>query len=171
MIGCELLVAPLVFKILAVATVVFAVMAVTLRNIFHCALALAAMFIFLSSVFVFLHADFLAVVQVLIYVGAVVILVIFAIVLTEKITSATIRQTNQLVIPGLAFCAAMLGGAIYVICGANWSPDVPVAQKETIKVIGIQLLSTHLEAFEVASLLLLAALVGAVFLGKEVTRR
>ncbi|KPJ61654.1 MAG: hypothetical protein AMJ46_00790 [Latescibacteria bacterium DG_63] len=171
MSGTELLVAPLVFKILALLTVIFAVMAVALRNVFHCALAMAAMFILLSCVFVLMDADFLAVVQVLIYVGAIVVLVIFAIVLTEKISSETIRQTNQLVIPGFLICAALFVGALYVIRGAGWPSDVPAVQHDTIKLIGTQLLSTHLEAFEVASVLLLAALVGAVFLGKEINKK
>jgi len=161
----------LAFKVFGVAAVVLAVMAVTLKNVFHCALSLAAMFFALSGVFIFLDADFLAVVQILIYVGAIVILMIFAIVLTERITSEAIKQTNQLLIPGFILCAALLVGFVYVIRGAGWPAEVPLVQKETIKVIGRQLLSTHVEAFEVASVLLLAALVGAVFLGKEITRK
>lgn len=167
----ELFSASLAFKLVGLAAVVFAVMAVTLKNIFHCALALAAMFFALSGVFIFLDADFIAIVQILIYVGAIVILMIFAIVLTERITSDAIRQTNQLLIPGFILCAALLGGFLYVIRGACWSAEVPLIQQETTKVIGRQLLSTHVEAFEVASVLLLAALVGAVFLGKEITRK
>jgi NADH:ubiquinone oxidoreductase subunit 6 (subunit J) len=167
----ELLSAPLAFKFLALSAIVFGIMAVTLRNIFHCALALSAMFFALSGVFVLLDADFLAVVQILIYVGAIVVLVIFAVVLTERITAASIRQTSQLVIPGLVLCLALLAGFLYVIRGASWPSAAGEAQKETIKVIGRQLLSTHVEAFEVASVLLLAALVGAVFLGKEITKK
>jgi len=167
----DLFSASLAFKLLGLVAVVFAVMAVTLKNIFHCALSLAAMFFALSGVFVLLDADFLAVVQILIYVGAIVILMIFAIVLTERITSEAIKQTNQLLVPASILCAALLGAFIYVIRGAGWSAQVPVVQKETIKVIGRQLLSTHVEAFEVASVLLLAALVGAVFLGKEITKK
>jgi NADH-quinone oxidoreductase subunit J len=167
----ELFSASSAFKLVGLIAVVFAVMAVTLKNIFHCALALAAMFFALSGVFVFLDADFMAVVQVLIYVGAIVILMIFAIVLTERITSEAIRQTNQLLIPGFLLCAALLGGFLYVIRSTSWSTGAPLAQPETTKVIGRQLLSTHVEAFEVASVLLLAALVGAVFLGKEITKK
>jgi NADH-quinone oxidoreductase subunit J len=161
----------LAFKILGLAAVMFAVAAVTLRNIFHCALALAAMFFALSGVFVLLDADFLAVVQILIYVGAIVILMIFAIVLTERITSGAMRQTNNLVIPGILLCLALLAGLISVIRVVGWPGEAAGPQQETIKVIGRQLLSTHVEAFEVASVLLLAALVGAVFLGKEITKK
>jgi NADH-quinone oxidoreductase subunit J len=167
----ELFSASLAFKVLGLAAVLFAAMAVTLKNIFHCALSLAAMFFLLSGVFILLDADFLAVVQILIYVGAIVILMIFAIVLTERITSDAIRQTNQLLIPGFILCAALLGGFVYMIRSAGWSTEVPQVQRETIRVIGRQLLSTYVEAFEVASVLLLAALVGAVFLGKEITKK
>ncbi|MFH0778645.1 MAG: NADH-quinone oxidoreductase subunit J [Candidatus Eisenbacteria bacterium] len=164
-------VASLAFKGLAFAAVVFAVAAVTLRNIFHCALALAAMFIALSGVFVVLDADFMAVVQILIYVGAVIVLMIFAIVLTERMTSQAVRQTNHLVVPGLVLCTVFLLGAIYVILGAGWSLEPPPVQRDSMRIIGRLLLSTHVEAFEVASVLLLAALVGAVFIGKEITRK
>jgi NADH:ubiquinone oxidoreductase subunit 6 (subunit J) len=167
----ELFSASLAFKFLGLVAIVFAVMAVSLKNIFHCALSLAAMFFALSGVFILLYADFLAVVQILIYVGAIVILMIFAIVLTERITSEAIRQTSQLVIPGFILCAALLGGFLYVIRTTGWSATVPPVQSETTKIIGRQLLSTHVEAFEVASVLLLAALVGAVFLGKEITKK
>ena len=167
----ELLSAPLAFKALALAAVVFAVGAVTLRNVFHCALSLAAMFFALSGVFVLLDADFLAVVQILIYVGAIVILMIFAIVLTERITSASVRQTNHLVVPGALLCLALLAVLVSVIRAAAWPPLTAGPQQDTVKIIGRQLLSTHVEAFEVASVLLLAALVGAVFLGKEITKK
>jgi len=167
----ELLSAPLAFKMLALAAVVFAVGAVTLKNVFHCALSLAAMFFALSGVFVLLNADFLAVVQILVYVGAIVVLMIFAIVLTERITSTTVRQTNHLVIPGFLLCLALLAGLVSVMRAAAWPAAGPGPQPDTIKIIGRQLLSTHVEAFEVASVLLLAALVGSVFLGKEITKK
>jgi len=167
----ELLSAPLAFKMLALAAVVFAVGAVTLRNVFHCALSLAAMFFALSGVFVLLDADFLAVVQILIYVGAIVVLMIFAVVLTERITSSSVRQANHLVIPGALLCLALLAGLISVIRVSAWPALETGPQQDTIKIIGRQLLSTHLEAFEVASVLLLAALVGSVFLGKEITKK
>ncbi len=167
----QLLGPPLAFKMLAVAAVVFAVGAVTLRNVFHCALSLAAMVFALSGVFVLLDAEFLAVVQILIYVGAIVILMIFAIVLTERITSTSVRQTNHLVIPGVLLCLGLLAGLFSVMRAAPWPPMRAGTAQETVKVIGRQLLSTHVEAFEVASVLLLAALVGAVFLGKEITRK
>ncbi|MBN1504958.1 MAG: NADH-quinone oxidoreductase subunit J [Candidatus Eisenbacteria bacterium] len=167
----ELLSAPLAFKMLAAAAVVFAIGAVALKNVFHCALSLAAMFFALSGVFVLLDADFLAVVQILVYVGAIVVLMIFAIVLTERITSASVRQTNYLVIPGVLLCIALLAGLVSVIRASSWPSLESGPQQDTIKIIGRQLLSTHVEAFEVASVLLLAALVGAVFLGKEITRK
>ncbi len=167
----QLLSAPLAFKALALVAVVFAVGAVTLRNVFHCALSLAAMFFALSGVFVLLDADFLAVVQILIYVGAIVVLMIFAIVLTERITSTSVRQANQLVIPGFVLCLALLAGLFSVIRVAAWPSSEGGPQADSIRIIGRQLLSTHLEAFEVASVLLLAALVGAAFLGKEITKR
>ena len=107
----------------------------------------------------------------LLAVGAIVVLMIFAVVLTERITSSSVRQANHLVIPGALLCVALLAGLISVIRVSAWPALETGPQQDTIKIIGRQLLSTHVEAFEVASVLLLAALVGAVFLGKEITKK
>jgi NADH:ubiquinone oxidoreductase subunit 6 (subunit J) len=78
-------------------------MVVTLRNIFHSALFLVATFFFVAGIYLMLNAEFLAVVQVLIYVGAVTILILFAIMLTQQIQSKSVRQVNEQVIPALIF--------------------------------------------------------------------
>jgi NADH:ubiquinone oxidoreductase subunit 6 (subunit J) len=85
------------FGIYAVmATVlIFALGVVTFRNLFHCALCLAAALIGTAAIYIALQAEFLAGVQILLYVGAVITLIIFAIMLTEHLAGKTIRQTNS----------------------------------------------------------------------------
>ena len=161
----------LAFYGISVLAIGAAVLAVTFRNVFHCALALGLLFLFSSALFVLLNADFLAVVQVLIYVGAVVVLFIFAIVLTEKLTSADIRQTNE-----QKTVAALLSLLFLVVLGivfaqTPWPRGGNPAAEGSIYIIGRQLLSDYLEPFEVASVLLLAALVGAIVCGKEALKR
>jgi NADH:ubiquinone oxidoreductase subunit 6 (subunit J) len=155
------------FLVFGLGAVVFAVMAVSLRNIFYCALSLIGLIFCSSAVFVLLGADFLAVVQILVYVGAIVVLFLFSIVLTERIASRAIKQTNeQKVISGVLGLLVLVIVA-YVVVRAQW-PAVPQAMREaTVGVIGEDLLTTYLEPFEVASVLLLAALVGAVVLARE----
>lgn len=157
----------IMFLALGFGAVVFAVMAVSLRNIFYCALSLIGLIFCSSGVFVLLGADFLAVVQILVYVGAIVVLFLFSIVLTERIASRAIKQTNeQTVISGILGLLVFLIVA-YIAVRTQW-PGVPAAMREaTVGVIGKNLLTTYLEPFEVASVLLLAALVGAVVLARD----
>ena len=115
------------FGIYAVmATVlVFALGVVTLRNLFHCALCLAAALIGTAAVYVALRAEFLAGVQILLYVGAVMTVIIFAIMLTEHQAGRTVIQRNHQSIPafiGLAAFVAVLGR---VFVKTPW----PVTQK------------------------------------------
>jgi len=93
----------MMFYILAGVILVSAILVVTLRNIFHSALFLVAAFFFIAGIYLQLNAEFLAVVQVLIYVGAVTILILFAIMLTQQIQSKSVRQVNEQVIPALIF--------------------------------------------------------------------
>ena len=159
------------FLLFGLGAAAFAVMAVSLRHIFYCALSLIGLIFCTSALFVLLGADFLAVVQVLVYVGAIVVLFLFSIVLTERIASRSIRQTNE-----QKGVSALVGGIVfavvaYIAVREHW-PPVPTGDMEaTVSSIGRDLLTTYLEPFEVASVLLLAALVGAVVLGRERVKR
>ena len=84
------------------AILVFALGVVTLRNLFHCALCLAAALIGTAVIYVVLQAEYLAAIQILLYVGAVVTLVIFAIMLTEHLAGKTVRQNNSQSLPAIA---------------------------------------------------------------------
>jgi NADH-quinone oxidoreductase subunit J len=151
--------------------IVSAILAVTLRNIFHCALALVAVFVSTSALFILLDADFLAMVQVLIYVGAIIVLIIFAIVLTEKISGGRVRQTNEQR-GASVFIALCLAGLLTLAISGAILPKLPMPpQKDSLWAIGRELMTTYLGPFEIISLVLLAALVGAVVFGKEVLKR
>lgn len=104
-----------IFYILGAAILMAALMVVTLRNVFHSALFLVATFFFVAGIYLMLNAEFLAAVQVLIYVGAVTILVLFAIMLTHKLHSKSIRQVNEQVLPALIITVLMLAISIITI--------------------------------------------------------
>ena len=109
-----------VFLVTALVIVVSALMCVTARNLVHAALWLIATFAGMAVVFVLLNAGFLALVQVVVYIGAISILIIFAIMLTRRVMQDTGPQTNaQWPI------AALIGLA--VLAGALWSLDLPGA--------------------------------------------
>lgn len=105
----------LLFYILAAIIVVSAILVVTLRNVFHSALFLVMAFFMVAGIYLMLNAEFLAAVQVLIYVGAITILMLFAIMLTHKIQSSSIKQTNQKVIPAAIISLLFLALAIFTI--------------------------------------------------------
>lgn len=91
------------------------ILVVTLRNVFHSALFLVLAFFMVAGIYLMLHAEFLAVVQVLIYVGAITILMLFAIMLTYQIQSKSIRQVNEQVIPAALIAVLFLALAVFTM--------------------------------------------------------
>jgi len=100
------------FYVLGGLILLCALMVVTLRNIFHSALFLVLAFFLVAGVYLMLDAEFIAAVQVLIYVGAVTILILFAIMLTNKLQTGMIRQVNEQVIPAVIIAALFLALSI-----------------------------------------------------------
>jgi NADH:ubiquinone oxidoreductase subunit 6 (subunit J) len=105
----------LLFYLLAAVIVISGIMVVTLRNVFHSALMLVLTFFTVAGIYLMLNAEFLAAVQVLIYVGAITILILFAIMLTYQIQSKSIRQTNEQVLPAALISLVFLSLAIFAM--------------------------------------------------------
>ncbi|MER3397146.1 MAG: NADH-quinone oxidoreductase subunit J [Chloroflexota bacterium] len=135
------------------------------RNMFHAALFLVASFFGLAGIYVLLQADFLAAVQVLIYAGAVSILVVFAIMLTRQVERG--NEWNQLRVPGLLLGLLLLIGLLAVFTQTQWAAGTGPYPTDTVQVLARQLFGPWVLPFEVASVLLLAALVGAIIIARE----
>ncbi len=147
---------------------IFALGVVTLRNLFHCALCLAAALIGIAALYVVLQAEYLAVIQILLYVGAVVTLIIFAIMLTEHLAGKTLRQNNSqspLAIVGLLGFVALVTG---LILKTPW-PVIPAVLQAKVSVMGLgeALMGAYVFPFEVISIILIAALIGTVVIAKK----
>jgi len=147
---------------------IFALGVVTLRNLFHCALCLAAALIGTAALYVVLQAEYLAAIQILLYVGAVVTLIIFAIMLTEHLAEKTVRQNNSqslLALLGLLGFVALLTG---LILKTPW-PVTQTALTAKVSVMGLgeALMGTYVFPFEVISIILIAALIGTVVIAKK----
>lgn len=157
----------LVFLAVAAMTLISALLVVTRRNMVHAALFLVVALFGVAVFFVMLNAGFLAVVQVLIYIGAIAILMIFAVMLTRRITSDEIEPANR-----NAGWAAMLASLLFfslVILMGGWSQFNAQAPKILASyadpaTLGEALVSPqgYVIPFEVASVLLLAALIGSI---------
>jgi NADH:ubiquinone oxidoreductase subunit 6 (subunit J) len=151
------------FLIIAVVTLAGAIAAVTLRNLVLCALALVGAFAGLAAAFLQLDAQFVGFAQVLIYIGAVAILVLFAVLLTRG-GEPPQPQTFSWSWPwGLAVALAVLGMLGWAIAESVATRRQPAAQVEaTTKQIGDALMTRFVLPLEVAGLLLTVALIGAV---------
>ena len=156
--------------ILAVMMIVTALGVVLLSNIVYSAFLLGGVFISISGLYILLNADFVAAAQILIYVGAVNVLILFAIMLVNKredfkeIPGRWIRNASTGVVCGGLF--ALLGTMVLV---TPWSVDStsPAVIDNTIVEIGKHFFSDFLLPFELASVLLLMAMVGAIILARR----
>lgn len=156
-----------VFVILSVVILVSGLMVVSLKNIFHAALFLILCLFSVAGIFLLLHAEFLAAAQVLIYVGAVSILIIFAIMLTGQLASKKIVQSNKYVLIAFFVCLLFAFAIIQVVRHSLvWQAAKEALPTDNILVIGQLLMTKFMLPFEVVSVLMLAALIGAVVLAR-----
>ena len=144
-----------------------AVMVVSIKNIFHSALFLVLCFFSVAGIYILLEAEFLAAVQILIYVGAITILMIFAIMLTHRMYSAKIKQSNEQVVPGLIIVGALLVATIFALGGTAWKLSFETPPVQSTVGIGRLLLTKYVLPFEIVSVVLLTALIGAVIIARR----
>jgi len=153
------------FAIIAALTVVSAIAAMSLRSLVHCALCLAVAFAGLASLYLQLGAPFAGWAQVLVYIGAVAILIVFAILLTRSSEPAPPPLIARPWIVGVAIAVLVFGvltNAIMNSSIANREP--PVKPEPTVRQIGTQLMTRYVLPLEVIGLLLTAATIGAVII-------
>lgn len=152
------------FFILALITLAGAVAAMAMRNLVHCAVGLAATFAGLAGLYLRLNAQFVGLVQLLVYVGAVAILIVFAILLTRSGEPGQTRATATWPL-GLAV-AILVGGTLgYLFLSApELRRTAPIPAGVTVKDIGVKLMTDYVLPLEVMGLLLTAALIGAVII-------
>jgi NADH-quinone oxidoreductase subunit J len=157
------------FIILGFVTLAGAAGAMTLRNMVHCALCAALSFVGVALLFLQLGAEFAGLAQILVYVGAIAILIVFVILLTGGTETGPERYpAARPWLPGLLVAAAVLGCMVMVILGSPSLFRPPqAAPRPTAKAIGTSLMSTYVLPLEVVGLLLTAALVGAVILAMQ----
>lgn len=171
--------AALIFWIIAIILVGSALLVVTQRNIVHSALALVMVFAMASGIYVLLNAEFIAIVQILIYAGAVTILILFALMLTRtnniKVNS---NPNNKQWWLGVIIAAIVGAGIVYaasvsphaVADQGDGSNQLPTGISNVVR-IGQLLYSpttySYVLPFEIASLVLLVAIVGAIVIGRE----
>ncbi len=159
-----------IYALMAVC-VLGALLAVTLKNLFHAALALTGVLLGIAGIYIALHADFLAMAQVLIYVGAVMTLIIFAIMLTERFGDPSVAQNNRQTWAALGGGILLLTFLTRMIQSTPWPVKTPAVLAATPAVttlkIGEALLGQYVFPFEVISVILIAALLGAIVVARK----
>jgi NADH-quinone oxidoreductase subunit J len=154
---------PVLFWCLAVLLVGSGLAVVLTKNLFHSVLWLALALTGTAGIFLSLHAEFLAAVQLLLYAGGLVTIVVFAIVVTEQLVGETLKQTSRQIGAGAAMAIAVLGALLLVIAQAP-ATGAPIAVAgDVTRQIGEVVLTRFALAFELLAVLLLAALVGAIY--------
>ncbi len=164
----------IVFWLLAATTVGAALLVVHVQSLFRAALLLIVSFLGVAGIFAMVNAEFLAVAQVLIYVGGIAVLVIFAVMLTRDVDRSNRGTPVQPV--ALLLAAVLLGALTYAVVQAEWKllPDTDELPEPLVKVfvdtpaaLGRLLVRDFVLAFEVAGAFLLAAVIGALALVRE----
>lgn len=163
----EVSLGPVLFYLLAAVTIGFAAVVAFSRDIVHSAFALVGSFMGVAGIYVALAADFLAIVQILLYIGGIVVLILFAVMLTHRI--ADVRVSNRTVGGIPAFLMMLLAGVSmgWAIFHTAWHTALPGEPTGTTGSIGNAFLTTYILPFELASVVLLAALIGAVVLSRK----
>ncbi|NWG21966.1 MAG: NADH-quinone oxidoreductase subunit J [Chloroflexi bacterium] len=167
----------ILFVVFAVYILVAAIMTVTVKNIVHAALWLISSFFTVGALYLLMEAEFIGVAQVLIYVGAVSILILFAIMLTRDLEGTQNRQMTPRWWIALIVPAALFGLLITpTVLTYQWQlpPPAPAGQSTPIAgaaQIGTAFVREYLLPFQVASVLLTVALIGAVVIAFEERER
>lgn len=152
--------------IIGIGVCIFAFLTVISRDIFHGAIWLSLTLLGVSGIYFYLGAEFLGVIQILVYVGGIITLFVFAIKLTAKIGDKTVHQANEQVIPSAVAALAFFVILLLIVAAHPWAPRHPEAGSMSLDSIGKSLLTTYALPFEFISLVLLAAMVGAIVIGK-----
>jgi NADH-quinone oxidoreductase subunit J len=156
-----------VFIALAVVVIVTAFWVVTVRNLVRAAISLMGTLFGMAGLYILLYADFLAATQVVIYVGGILVLIIFGVMLTHRVTSPVLIQgalPNRLLSGAIVFLIFI--GLVVLLFRTPWYEGELMAGP-TVKTIGQSLMTRYLLHFEVASVLLLLALLGAAYLSRR----
>ena len=158
----------IVFYVFAFITVVSAFIVVFSKSIIYAAFSLLFTFFGVAGLYVLLSADFLAVTQILIYVGGILVLLLFGVMLTNKVVDVELKTGTLHTVPA-RFLVAIVAGSLIGLFYSTWrgvsAPETSLTTTTTR--LGELLMTSYLLPFEIASVILLVALIGAVFTARR----
>lgn len=155
------------FYLFAVITVVSAYFVVTTKNIIYAAYNLLVTFFGVAGIYVLLGADFIAIVQLIIYVGGILILILFGVMLTNKITNVDIRSESSFIFPASVVIGLFSGVLLAAVLRLNISKFISPGEHISARELGVAMLNEYTLVFLILGVLLLIALVGAANLARR----
>ncbi len=156
-----------IFYLFAGVTIISAIMVVSAKNIVHSAFYLLFTFFGVAGLYVLLGADFIAIAQIMVYVGGILILLLFGVMLTNKITSVEIKSGSTQVIPAVIGVGILWGTITSVFMHTEWKTELTSLPQTTTYEIGKILITDYVLIFELLGILLLIALVGAASMARR----
>jgi NADH:ubiquinone oxidoreductase subunit 6 (subunit J) len=157
---------PIAFWALAAILLASALAVVLTKNLFHSVLYLALALTGTAGIFLTLDAEFLAAVQLLLYAGGVVTIVVFAIVVTDRLVGERITQTSRHVLSGALVAGAVLLALLSFIARAPLGGERPLMENDVTRAIGQTLLTRFVLPFELLGVLFLIVLLGATYFAR-----
>ncbi|HOJ03386.1 MAG TPA: NADH-quinone oxidoreductase subunit J [Bacteroidota bacterium] len=156
------------FYVFAALAVISGLVVVFSRNIIYAAFSLLFTFLGMAGLYVLLSADFVAVAQIMVYVGGILILLVFGVMLTRKVTDVEAQATAKTSWPSVVLVGLLLGTLMNVLTKAEWRSvdSVPDIAGTTME-LGELLMTTYIMPFEVAAILLLVAIMGAALIARR----
>ena len=151
---------------LAVILVGSALAVVLSKNLFHAVLWLALALTGTAGVFLLLDAEFLAAVQLLLYAGGIITIVVFAIVVTERLIGERLTQTNMRIGGGFLVSAVLLGFVVVVLRKQTLPASRPEMPGDLTRLIGQTVLTQYVLPFELLAVLMLAGMLGAIYFAR-----
>lgn len=166
----------LLFYLFAGLVVASALVVLFTRNVLNAAFSLIFTFLGIAAIYVLAGADFIAITQIIVYVGGILVLMVFGVMLTNKVEGqAVVTRTHNLFL-GVLAGMAMLGILLLVIFRVDYQvldwiqhakQEIPAVEESTVQPIGRLLMTRFVLPFELAGLLLLVSLIGAAFIAKR----
>ena len=156
----------LAFWGLAVILVGSALAVVLTKNLFHAVLWLALALTGTAGVFLLLDAEFLAAVQLLLYAGGIVTVVVFAIVVTERLVGERISQTSRRIAAGAIVAAGILAAVVSAVMERPLALERPPMESDLTQIIGETVMTRFVLPFELLAVLMLAGLMGAIYFAR-----
>lgn len=158
------LLSQIVFYFFAILTVASAAVVVFARSLIRSAFALLFTFFGVAALYAYLGADFLAATQMVIYVGGILVLILFGIMLTHKLYDLDLKTGSYQFVPAVIAVVAVFATLAFFMLRTGWFRSESVLEGPTTASIGELLMQDFILPFEVASILLLLALIGAAMI-------